>query len=192
MPQSPTSQNTSKLRLETHPTTGSEAIHLFRIRLAMLLAGFSTFSLLYCTQPNSRRAQSASWEWLLTARTLEGALGGVPAVAMAYLAEEMPSERLGFAMDLYVSGTAFGGMIGRPRRTPARDAGGHADLSRGPPANAYVVFARDNCGCFDHHDRIFHSSCDCERLGWAAGSSRQETCLISLSSRRSKSAGISA
>jgi YNFM family putative membrane transporter len=40
-------------------------------------------------------------------------LGGVPATAMAYLAEESPPERLGLAMGLYVSGTAFGGMTGR-------------------------------------------------------------------------------
>jgi YNFM family putative membrane transporter len=51
---------------------------------------------------------------LLVARGLEGlVLGGVPAVAMAYLAEESPPGRLGFAMGLYVSGTAFGGMTGR-------------------------------------------------------------------------------
>jgi MFS transporter, YNFM family, putative membrane transport protein len=37
----------------------------------------------------------------------------VPAVAMAYLAEEIAAEGLGFSMGLYVGGTAFGGMIGR-------------------------------------------------------------------------------
>jgi YNFM family putative membrane transporter len=59
-------------------------------------------------------ALAPSWTVLLLARGLEGlVLGGVPAVAMAYLAEEAPPERLGLAMGLYVSGTAFGGMTGR-------------------------------------------------------------------------------
>ena len=59
-------------------------------------------------------ALAPSWTVLLVARGLEGlVLGGVPAVAMAYLAEETPANRLGLAMGLYVSGTAFGGMTGR-------------------------------------------------------------------------------
>jgi YNFM family putative membrane transporter len=54
------------------------------------------------------------WHGLLAARALEGlALGGVPAVAMAYLAEELEPTGLGLAMGLYVAGTAFGGMTGR-------------------------------------------------------------------------------
>ena len=40
-------------------------------------------------------------------------LGGVPAVAMAYLAEEIDPRGLGATMGLYVGGTAFGGMSGR-------------------------------------------------------------------------------
>lgn len=148
-----------------------EAGRMRRISLALFLAGFATFSLIYCTQPllpifaahyHIDAAQSSlavslttaclaisilgagalsealgrrmlmfssiaisamlnilagfapNWEWLLVARGLEGiALGGVPAVAMAYLAEEVPPGRLGISMGLYVSGTAFGGMIGR-------------------------------------------------------------------------------
>ncbi|WP_241293553.1 MFS transporter [Burkholderia stabilis] len=142
-----------------------------RIALALFLAGFSTFSLLYCVQPllpafarefglgaassslslslstgmlavsilcagalsertgrrglmfasmtlaalfNVFAALSPSWNLLLIWRALEGfALGGVPAVAMAYLAEEIASEGLGLSMGLYVGGTAFGGMVGR-------------------------------------------------------------------------------
>jgi YNFM family putative membrane transporter len=54
------------------------------------------------------------WRLLLVARSLEGlALGGVPAVAMAYLAEEIDPKALGQAMGLYVAGNAFGGMMGR-------------------------------------------------------------------------------
>lgn len=142
-----------------------------RISLALFLAGFATFSLLYCVQPvlpelaqafglgaagsslalsvstgclavaifvagalsegrDKRRLMFASmalaalcnlaaalaptWGWLLTARALEGVLlGGVPAVAMAYLSDEIHPRGLGFSMGLYVGGTAFGGMAGR-------------------------------------------------------------------------------
>ena len=55
-----------------------------------------------------------SWHWLLAARALEGlALGGVPAVGMAYLGEEIAHGDLGRAMGLFVAGNAFGGMVGR-------------------------------------------------------------------------------
>ncbi len=55
-----------------------------------------------------------SWSMLLMIRALEGfALGGVPAVAMAYLAEEIDPDGLGLSMGLYIGGSAFGGMIGR-------------------------------------------------------------------------------
>ncbi len=142
-----------------------------RISLALFLAGFVTFSLLYCVQPllpifadhfNVTPAASAlslslstaclaisnmlagalseslgrrslmfasmllaalcnlfaafapSWPALLAVRALEGfLLGGVPAVAMAYLSEEIEPQGLGFAMGLYVGGSALGGMLGR-------------------------------------------------------------------------------
>jgi YNFM family putative membrane transporter len=142
-----------------------------RITLALFLAGFATFSLLYCVQPLlpllaagfgvspaaaslalsfstaalalsvfmagpysewvGRRGLMAvsiaaaslcdigasfapDWRLLLLLRAAEGyALGGVPAVAMAYLAEEIAPRGLGTAMGLYVAGTAFGGMSGR-------------------------------------------------------------------------------
>ncbi|WP_306359703.1 MFS transporter [Nocardia sp. CC227C] len=51
---------------------------------------------------------------LLAGRALQGlALAGVPAVAMAYLAEEIGSAGLGAAMGVYVSGTSVGGLAGR-------------------------------------------------------------------------------
>ncbi len=54
------------------------------------------------------------WDGLLASRAVLGVLlGGVPAVAMAYLAEEVHPQGLGMAMGLYVGGTAFGGMAGR-------------------------------------------------------------------------------
>jgi YNFM family putative membrane transporter len=59
-------------------------------------------------------ALTPTWHALLAVRALQGlALGGVPAVAMAYLAEEVAPSDLGFAMGLYIGGSAFGGMAGR-------------------------------------------------------------------------------
>ncbi|MTW13000.1 MFS transporter [Pseudoduganella eburnea] len=59
-------------------------------------------------------ALADSYGQLLAARVLLGvALGGMPAVAMAYLAEEIEAESLGLSMGLYISGSAFGGMVGR-------------------------------------------------------------------------------
>ncbi|TLM68441.1 MAG: MFS transporter [Deltaproteobacteria bacterium] len=51
---------------------------------------------------------------LLAARLLQGAaLAGVPAVAMAYLNDEMSPRAIGSAMGLYIAGNACGGMTGR-------------------------------------------------------------------------------
>ncbi|GGC04192.1 MFS transporter [Pseudoduganella buxea] len=51
---------------------------------------------------------------LLAMRALLGlALGGMPAIAMAYLGEEIEPSSLGLSMGLYISGSAFGGMFGR-------------------------------------------------------------------------------
>lgn len=142
-----------------------------RLTLAMLFAGFSTFSLLYATQPllplfaaqYRLSAEAASlavsaatgplavgilvagavsdrmgrrplmvvamlaaagltllaaiapgWWALLALRVLTGcALAGVPAVAMAYVAEEVDAASVGAAMGLYIAGSALGGMGGR-------------------------------------------------------------------------------
>lgn len=142
-----------------------------RISLALFLAGFATFSLIYCVQPilpqlaeefgttpsssslalsfttaalafaipfsaplsrhvpkrrmmfvamtlaalcNLGAALVVDWNALLALRLVEGLLlGGIPAIALAYLGEELPPRQLGRAIGLYVSGTAFGGMMGR-------------------------------------------------------------------------------
>ena len=63
---------------------------------------------------NLLAAAAPSWTVLLVLRALEGlALGGAPAIAMTYLAEEIHPDGLGLAMGLYVGGTAIGGMMGR-------------------------------------------------------------------------------
>jgi MFS transporter, YNFM family, putative membrane transport protein len=59
-------------------------------------------------------AAAPNFATLLGLRLLEGiAISGVPAIAMAYISEEVAPEALGFSMGLYVAGTALGGMSGR-------------------------------------------------------------------------------
>ena len=142
-----------------------------RLTLAMLFAGFSTFSLLYSVQPllplfaqrfgvdaagaslavslatgplavgilfagalsdrigrrpmmvaamflaglfSLATAVAPNWTVLLALRFATGvALAGVPAVAMAYVAEEVDTQSVGSAMGLYIAGSAIGGMAGR-------------------------------------------------------------------------------
>jgi YNFM family putative membrane transporter len=55
-----------------------------------------------------------SWRALLITRFLTGiALSGIPAIAMAYVAEEVDASTIGGAMGLYIAGAAIGGMVGR-------------------------------------------------------------------------------
>ncbi|MEU4208613.1 MFS transporter [Streptomyces sp. NPDC026206] len=52
--------------------------------------------------------------WLVALRTVQGAaLAGVPASAMAYLAEEVRPKALIGAIGLFVAGNSIGGMVGR-------------------------------------------------------------------------------
>ncbi len=54
------------------------------------------------------------WSGLLVVRALMGlSLSGVPAVAMAYVSEEMHADSVGLAMGLFIGGSAVGGMGGR-------------------------------------------------------------------------------
>ncbi len=59
-------------------------------------------------------AAAPTFPLILLLRGLAGiALGGLPAVAMAYLAEEINPKAIGLVMGLYVGGNAVGGMCGR-------------------------------------------------------------------------------
>ena len=59
-------------------------------------------------------AVAPSWPALLGLRVVEGLLlAGLPAVATAYLREELPTAIHGRAAGLYIGGTALGGMVGR-------------------------------------------------------------------------------
>ena len=142
-----------------------------KLALALLIAGFSTFSLLYSVQSllpvfarsfnvsageaslvvslatgalaltllvasvisdrvGRRQMMTASlfagslltlssavlpgWHTLLVTRLLTGiAFAGIPAVAMAYVAEEVSGSSIGTTMGLYIAGSGLGGMAGR-------------------------------------------------------------------------------
>ena len=57
---------------------------------------------------------ASEWWQVLFLRALLGiALGGLPAVTMAYLADEMETNAIGLAMGLYLGGSGIGGMLGR-------------------------------------------------------------------------------
>ncbi len=54
------------------------------------------------------------WPTFLLIRAVEGiAFAGLPALAMAYVGEEIHPEAVGVSMGLYVGGSALGGMTGR-------------------------------------------------------------------------------
>lgn len=75
------------------------------IMIFSLLAA-STLSVLTSLVPN--------FHFLILLRILQGiVLAGLPAIAMAYLSEEIEPSSLGVAMGLYISGNSFGGMSGR-------------------------------------------------------------------------------
>ncbi|WP_262298494.1 MFS transporter [Microvirga sesbaniae] len=59
-------------------------------------------------------AAAPNWASLLVARMLIGVtLSGLPAVAMAYVSEEVDPKSIGLAMGLFIGGNAVGGMAGR-------------------------------------------------------------------------------
>jgi YNFM family putative membrane transporter len=109
-------------------TTGLLALSIFVAGAISEMMGRKTLiaaSLCSAAGLNVLAALAPSWPLLLLARGLEGiALGGAPAVAMAYLAEEIEPQALGFAMGLYIGGTALGGMSGRVVTGIAADLGG--------------------------------------------------------------------
>ncbi|GAA3436500.1 MFS transporter [Kutzneria kofuensis] len=70
-------------------------------------------------------AFSPNYTILLVLRALQGlAVAGLPAVAMAYLAEEVHRGSLGFAVGLYIGGNSIGGMAGRVITGLVTDLGG--------------------------------------------------------------------
>jgi len=88
---------------------------------------------------------SVNLPMLIGIRVLEGfALAGVPATAMAYLAEEVEKSHLGRAMGLYIAGNAIGGLSGRVIAGVLAEHGGWRVATAGVSALALgcaVVFA---------------------------------------------------
>jgi YNFM family putative membrane transporter len=85
--------------------------------MKLSLLGSATLSLLAAAAP--------SFPVLLIVRALQGvALAGLPAVAMAYLVEEVHPESLGSSIGLYIGGNAIGGMAGRLVGGAFADLGG--------------------------------------------------------------------
>ncbi|WP_181707603.1 MFS transporter [Chthonobacter rhizosphaerae] len=86
-------------------STVSEVVGRKRVMLtALTLSALATLAV----------AVAPAWSQILGLRALTGlALSGLPAVAMAYLVDEMEKDAVGRAMGLYIGGSAFGGMSGR-------------------------------------------------------------------------------
>ena len=108
------------------PAVASLSLSLTTVSLAISMLFFSSlsevkgrkplmiFSLFAATLLAIIIAFVPSFRFLLIIRTLQGiVLAGVPAVAMAYLSEEIDPGSLGIAMGLYISGNSIGGMSGR-------------------------------------------------------------------------------
>lgn len=108
------------------PTLSSLSLSSTTIALAisMLVAGslsevfgrrsIMTISLFTSSILAILTAFSPNYNLLLLGRILQGiTLAGLPAVAMAYLSEEIEPKSLGMAMGLYISGNSIGGMAGR-------------------------------------------------------------------------------
>jgi YNFM family putative membrane transporter len=97
--------------------TGLLAVAIFLVGLfsqALPRKRIMALSLFASAVLGTAAAVAPDWHSLLALRALQGvAMGGVPAVAMAYLAEEVEPDTLGFVMGLYISGSAFGGLSGR-------------------------------------------------------------------------------
>ena len=108
------------------PATASLALSVATFALAWMLPVSGSFSdaygrrvlmgsaLVLTSLLSLASAASSTLPTLLIVRLLQGAvLAGVPAVAMAYLNDEMSPRAIGAAMGLYIAGNACGGMTGR-------------------------------------------------------------------------------
>jgi YNFM family putative membrane transporter len=111
------SAGTGALALAVIPVSSlSEAFGRRRVMIVSVLAA----SLLGLIVP-----LSPSFAVLVLLRILQGfALAGVPAVAMAYLTEEVDRGSLGRAMGMLVGGNAIGGLTGRIGAGALTDIGG--------------------------------------------------------------------
>jgi MFS transporter, YNFM family, putative membrane transport protein len=78
-------------------------------RTSMMTVSLASSSLLMVLA-----AFSPSFALLLVVRAVQGVtLAGIPAVAIAYLAEEVDAKHMGFTVGLYIAGNSVGGLGGR-------------------------------------------------------------------------------
>lgn len=124
-------------RFRVSPAVASLSVSVTTVTLAvgLLVAGplserygrtrLVKLSLVAATVLGLLCALAPSWPLLLTGRALQGlALAGLPAVAVAYLGEEVHPAVAGQATGLYVGGNAIGGMAGRLLAGGLDDLGG--------------------------------------------------------------------
>ncbi len=108
------------------------------LAVAMIFAGtlsdivgrkaIMTASLVAAAAATLAASLSPNWTTFVALRALTGlALSGVPAVAMAYLVEEMDRSAIGLAMGLYIAGNTFGGVGGRLASAAIAEFGGWRD-----------------------------------------------------------------
>lgn len=108
------------------PTVASLSLSLTTFALAISLVIFGslseawgrkwlmTISIFAASILTIAIAFSPTFEVLLALRIVQGIVfAGLPAIAMAYLGEEMEPTSLGVAMGLYISGNSVGGLAGR-------------------------------------------------------------------------------
>ena len=107
------------------PTVASLSLSLTTFALAISLVIFGslseawgrkrlmTISIFAASILTIAIAFSPTFEVLLALRIVQGIVfAGLPAIAMAYLGEEMEPTSLGVAMGLYISGNSVGGLAG--------------------------------------------------------------------------------
>ena len=124
-------------RFGVGPAAASLSVSLTTLTLAvgLLVAGpvserygrtrLVVVSLAAATVLGAACALAPTWPLLLLARALQGfALAGLPAVAVAYLSEELDPGVAGQATGFYVGGNALGGMVGRLLAGVLADVGG--------------------------------------------------------------------
>jgi MFS transporter, YNFM family, putative membrane transport protein len=86
-------------------STVSESVGRKPVMVASVLAS-SVLMILSALVP-------AWWQFLLLRALMGVTLSGLPAIAMAYVAEEIDPRSTGLSMGLYIGGNALGGMSGR-------------------------------------------------------------------------------
>lgn len=100
------------------------SVTTFALSISMIIVGslseawgrksLMTISILAASIITLALAFSPNFETILVLRVIQGVVfAGLPAIAMAYLGEEMDPSSLGIAMGLYISGNSVGGLSGR-------------------------------------------------------------------------------